>query len=113
MIGLMVTSIVLAVLTLAAQNACVIPGRGFFRVYAEAGGLFAVFAHDHLIEAQKIEGCAQVDLRNLPQSSVKLTFSAADLKVLDPKESPDDRAKVQKTMETDVLRIAEFPKITF
>jgi polyisoprenoid-binding protein YceI len=35
------------------------------------------------------------------------------LRVLDPKESADDRAKVQKTMETEVLRIAEFPQITF
>jgi len=113
MIGLMVTSIVLAVLTLAAQNACVIPGRGFFRVYAEAGGLFSAFAHDHLIEAQKIEGCAAIDLQNPAQASVKLNFATAGVRVLDPKESAEDRAKVQKTMESDVLRIAEFPAITF
>lgn len=96
-----------------AQNVCVIPGRGFFRINAEAGGLFSVFAHDHVIEARKIDGCAAVDLQNLAQSSVKLSFSSGDLKVLDPKESEEDRAKVQKTMETDVLRIADYPKITF
>jgi polyisoprenoid-binding protein YceI len=109
----MVASIVLALLTLAVQNACVVPGRGFFRVYAEAGGLFSVFAHDHLIQAEKIEGCAAVDLQNPAQASVKLNFATAGLRVMDPKESPEDRAKVQKTMESEVLRISEFPMIAF
>jgi len=99
--------------TAAAENVCVAPGKGFFRVHADAGGLFGAFAHDHLIEAAKIEGCAAVDLQNLPQSSVKLTFAAAELRVIDAKESADDRAKVQKTMETEVLRISEYPTITF
>jgi len=105
--------VVLGFLLGAAQNACVAPGRGFFRVYAEAGGLFSVFAHDHLIEAEKIEGCAAVDLQNPSQASVKLSFATASLRVMDPKESVEDRAKVQKTMETDVLRISDFPMITF
>ena len=98
---------------LAAETACIVPGRGFFRVHAGAGGLFGAFAHDHLIEAGKIEGCAAVDLQNLAQSSVKLSFSAAELRVVDPKESAEDRAKVQKTMEAEVLRLPEYPKITF
>jgi hypothetical protein len=98
---------------LAAETACIVPGRGFFRVHAGAGGLFGAFAHDHLIEAGKIEGCAAVDLQNLAQSSVKLSFSAAELRVVDPKESVEDRAKVQKTMEAEVLRVPEYPKITF
>jgi polyisoprenoid-binding protein YceI len=113
MMGAMVAGIILALLTVAAQQVCVVPGRGFFRVYAEAGGLFSVFAHDHLIEAEKIEGCAAVDLQNPAQASVKLSFAAGGLKVRDPKESAEDRAKVQKTMETDVLRVSEFPIITF
>jgi len=96
-----------------AETACVLPGKGFFRVHADAGGLFGVFAHDHLIEAARIEGCATVDPQNLTQSSVKLTFAAADLHVMDPKESADDRAKVQKTMETEVLRVSEYPTMTF
>ena len=97
----------------SAQKACLVPGRGQFRVYADAGGLFGALAHDHVIEAQKLEGCATIDAQNLPRSSVKVTFRTADLRVLDPKESADDRAKVQKTMETDVLRIAEYPTISF
>src|SRR4030095_7186328 len=45
--------------------------------------------------------------------SLRLKFTTAALRVMDPKESAEDRAKVQKTMETDVLRISEFPMITF
>jgi polyisoprenoid-binding protein YceI len=99
--------------SVAQQNACVIPGKGFFRIYADAGGLFGAFAHDHLIEAQKIEGCAVVNRQNPTQGSVKLTFASADLKVMDPKQSAEDRAKVQKAMESEVLRVSEFPRITF
>ena len=66
----------------AADNACVIGGRGFFRVYVDSGGLFAAFAHDHLIEAGKIDGCASVDAQNPVKSSVKLTFSTAAIHVM-------------------------------
>jgi polyisoprenoid-binding protein YceI len=97
----------------SGETACLVSGRGQFRVHANAGGLLGAFAHDHLIEAQKIEGCATIDPKNLSRSSVKVTFRTADLRVLDPKESADDRAKVQKTMETEVLRIAEYPQIAF
>jgi polyisoprenoid-binding protein YceI len=110
--------IALACLTLygtvaSAEKACLVPGRGQFSIFANAGGLFGPFAHDHTIAAQKIEGCATIDPQNLSRSSVKLTFSTANVRVLDPKESADDRAKVQKTMETEVLQIAQYPQITF
>ena len=52
-------------------------GRGYFRVHVGTGGLFGAFAHDHLIEAQKVEGCAVLDAKDLTHSSIKLTFPAA------------------------------------
>lgn len=112
------TALLLAVLfavtpVIAADNACVIADRGFFRIYVDAGGLFSAFAHDHLIEATRIDGCASVDAQNLAKSSVKLSFPSAAIRVMDPKESADDKAKVQKTMETDVLHVSEFPTISF
>src|SRR5499433_3276193 len=97
----------------SAEGPCVIPGRGHFYMHVGAGGLFGAFAHDHLIEAQKIEGCAVIDSNDLTHSSIKLTFSTADIRVLDPKESAKDRAKVQTTMETEVLRVSQYPQVTF
>jgi polyisoprenoid-binding protein YceI len=96
-----------------SERACVVPDRGYFRILVDSAGIFGVFGHDHLIEAMGINGCASIDLRNLSQSSVKLTFSARDLRVTDPDESPQDRAKVQKTMEDEVLRVADYPQVIF
>ena len=103
----------LSTAAVAADGPCVIPGRGHFYIHVGAGGLFGAFAHDHLIEAQRIEGCAVIDSNDLTRSSIKLTFSSADIRVLDPKESAKDRAKVQTTMETEVLRISQYRQVTF
>ena len=105
--SMMVTS------TAFADGPCIVPGQGYFRIQVGTGGLFGSFAHNHLIEAQKISGCATIDSRDITRSSIKLTFPTMDLKVIDPKESAKDRAQVQKTMESDVLRVAEYPEVAF
>ncbi len=91
---------------------CVVPGRGYFRIKTDTSGLFGAFAHEHEIEAQKIEGCAVIDSANPTRSSIKLTFTTADIRVMDPKEAKD-RPKVQETMEREVLQVSQFPRITF
>jgi len=91
----------------------VIPARGHFQVHVGAGGLFGAFAHDHLIEAQKIEGCVKLDAKDPTMSALKIVFQTSGIRVLDPSESAKDRATVQQTMETEVLHISEFPQITF
>ena len=96
-----------------AERACIVPGQGYFRIHVGSAGLFGAFAHDHSIEAKKVVGCASMDPQNLQRSSIKLEFPTADIRVLDPKESDKDRAEVQKTMETDVLRVSEYPRVTF
>jgi polyisoprenoid-binding protein YceI len=97
----------------AADGPCIIPGRGHFYIHAGTAGLFGALAHEHTIEAQKIDGCAVIDSGDITRSFVKLIFTTADIRVIDGKESPAERAKVQKTMEADVLRVAEYPRITF
>src|SRR5262249_11891482 len=46
-------------------------------------------------------------------SSIKLIFMTEGVRVLDPKESAKDRVKVQQTMETEVLRISQYPQVIF
>jgi polyisoprenoid-binding protein YceI len=96
-----------------AEAPCVVPQQGYFRFHVGTGGVFGAFAHNHLIETLGIAGCATLDAKDLMRSSIKLTFRTADLRVTDPKESEKDRAQVQKTMETEVLRVSEFPQVTF
>jgi YceI-like domain len=95
--------LVFSIAAVAADGPCVIPGRGHFYIHTGTSGLFGAFAHEHLIEAQKVEGCAVIDSNDLTHSSIKLSFATADIRVLDPKESATDRAKVQSTM--DLLRL--------
>ena len=97
----------------AQTGPCVIPNRGYFRIHVGTGGLFGSFAHDHLIEAQKVEGCAVLDAKDVTHSSIKLIFPAANVRVMDPKESEKDRATVQQNMENDVLLVTKFPQIVF
>src|SRR6185369_3980307 len=78
----------------AADRACVVPGRGHFRIHLGSAGVFGAFGHDHLIEATKIEGCATIDPKDLAHSSIALTFPTAEIRVLDPEE-PKDRPEVQ------------------
>jgi polyisoprenoid-binding protein YceI len=92
----------------AADGPCIVPGRGHFYIRTGTAGLFGAFAHDHQIEAQNISGCA-----DLAHQSIKLVFTTADIKVMDPKESASTRAKIQATMETEVLRISEYPQVVF
>src|SRR5436853_3250669 len=56
----------------SAEGPCMIPGRGYFRIHVGTGGMFGAFAHDHLIEAQKMEGCATIDPGGFAHSSIKL-----------------------------------------
>jgi len=96
-----------------AQRVCAVPGQGYFRIHVGTGGFFGAFAHDHSVEAKKIMGCATIDETDVTRSSIKLEFPSADIRVIDPKESQKDRAEVQRTMETEVLRVSEYPSIIF
>lgn len=97
----------------AAEQHCVVPGRGYFRIHVGTAGLFGGLGHGHSIEAQKVMGCATIDSTDVAHSSVTLEFSTADIRVIDPKESEKDRAEVQRTMETQVLQVSEYPRVTF
>jgi len=96
----------------AAASFCVDAERSRFDIHVGSSGLFSAFGHDHSIAAKDIKGCAQIDWSQVERSSVTLTFSTPAITVLDPKH-PNDRPKVQETMQNDVLRIKEFPEIQF
>jgi polyisoprenoid-binding protein YceI len=97
----------------AGDQHCVVPGKGFFRIHVGTSGLFGGLGHEHLIEAQKVMGCALIDSNDVAHSSVKLEFPTADIRVIDPREKEKDRTEVQKTMETEVLHVSEYPRVTF
>jgi len=95
-----------------ASTLCVDAATSQFKIRVGSAGLFSAFGHEHLIQVQGIKGCAEIEWTQLERSSVSLTFAAKDIRVLDP-DHPNDKAKVQETMETEVLRTKEFPEIQF
>ena len=110
---LILTGMLIATTVFGADGPCVITGRGHFQIHVGTSGLFGAFAHNHLIEAEKIMGCATIDSKDVTHSSIKLEFPGTGIRVVDPNEKPADRAEVQKNMETEVLRISEYPNVTF
>jgi polyisoprenoid-binding protein YceI len=72
-------------------------------------GLFSAFGDEHTIVAPIAAG--QIDTR---AGIAELTFHSNDLKVIDPKLSPEKRAEVQTRMlSADVLDAQRFPEIQF
>ena len=78
-------------------------------VHVAKSGMFAAFAHNHVIAAPLASG--QIDVQ---KRTIELTFRAQDMKVLDPDASASERATVEGNMKGDeVLDAARFPEIKF
>ncbi len=92
-----------------AQKRAIDVEHSTLKVRVYKAGLFSAFGHEHEILAPIEAG--SVDESGHP--SVEFRVDAAKLKVLDPDASEDDRVKVQRKMETDVLDVARFPEIRF
>jgi polyisoprenoid-binding protein YceI len=95
--------------TLAAAAADMDPAASKVTIHVEKSGLFAAFAHNHIVSAPLASGRLDPD-----QRTVELKFHTADLKVLDPGSSASEREKIQSTMQSsEVLDPAKFPEISF
>jgi hypothetical protein len=82
--------------------------RVIVRVYRS--GLFAVFAHDHQIDAPIASG----SVRTGEGASVELSFETSSLRVLDPELSADTRTEIRDTMlGPKVLDAPRYPEIHF
>lgn len=78
------------------------------RVYKT--GLFSGFAHNHEIDAPIESG----DVKEPDGPSVDVRVNARKMRVLDPEESEDKRAQIQRTMQgPEVLDSGRFPEIHF
>ena len=91
----LIAFIILSNSLFAAEQPCVVANRGHFRIHVGTSGLFGGLGHEHLIEAQKVMGCALIDSNDVAHSSVKLEFPTADIRVIDPREKEKDRTEVQ------------------
>ena len=84
--------------------------RSTLTLYVFKTGLFSGFAHNHEIEAPIESG----EVKESEGAAVELRIKSNKLRVLDPKDSEDTRAKIQTTMQgAEVLDVQRFPEIHF
>ncbi len=94
----------------AAQKRPIDAQNSVIKIHVGKAGAFSAFGHDHDVSAPVTQG--EVETSGNP--SVHLRVDSRKLKVLDPKESPKNRAEIQQTMEgPEVLDSARFPEIRF
>ena len=90
-----------------AEKRAIDSQRSVMKVYAYKSGLFSVFAHDHEILAPIAAGTVEAS----ENPSVELVVAAAEMQVLEPKVSANDRAEIQKTMVgPEVLDVGRYPE---
>jgi polyisoprenoid-binding protein YceI len=102
-------TVLLLALSLPARAADLDLAASKIAVHVQKQGLFAAFAHNHVISAPLASGHLDSEKR-----TIELKFRAQDMKVLDPDASDSERSTIESTMKSSqVLDPARFPEITF
>jgi polyisoprenoid-binding protein YceI len=91
-----------------AQTLAIDTQKSTMTVHVYKAGLLSAFGHNHEVAAPIEAGEI-----NLSARTVQLRVDARKLKVVDPDVDADERAKVQKAMDTEVLESARFSDIHF
>src|SRR5262249_55715344 len=73
-------------------------------------GFFSAFGHEHVVNAPIAEGTLA---DSGPQPHIEFRVDARQLKVVDPETKPEERAQIQRDMETKVLDNEKYPEIRF
>jgi len=106
------TALLLACFAFAAAHVsaqAIDPARSTVTVHVDKAGLFSVFGHKHTVRARIQQGQVDTGAR-----AVALSFASAQLRVLDPDVSKEDRAEIQRTMlGPQVLDTERYPEIRF
>ena len=101
--------VVLAFFCVSARARDIDTAKSVLTVRVYKSGLFSAFAHDHEIRAPIQSGNFDEQ-----KHTVEFKVNAAELKVLDPDGSDNERSQVQHTMEgPKVLDPEKFPEISF
>jgi polyisoprenoid-binding protein YceI len=80
----------------------------------KAGAFSFMAGHTHEVSGPIEDGAIAFDPDDPSRSQIHLSIAAAALKVSGANEPPDDRPKVQATMEgANVLDVARYPHIAF
>lgn len=83
--------------------------KSVITIHVGKAGMFSGAGHEHWVDAPIARG----QLREGTEAMVEFAVDARALKVRPDDESEGDRAKVQETMQRDVLESGKYPQILF
>ncbi len=90
------------------------PVKSVIQIHLDAAGALRFAGHTHLIQTVIQRGSFVYHPEDLSKSSVELAINTGTLQVMDPHVSPQDRSKIQETMQGDrVLDVTRYPQIIF
>ncbi len=90
------------------------PTRSVVQVHLDTAGALGFMGHPHLIQTPIKQGSFVYDPGDPGKGSVELVVDASALEVMDPQRPPEERTKIQATMQSDrVLGIKQYPRIVF
>ncbi len=90
------------------------PEQSRVSIHLDTDGLLGRFGHRHLIGAPVASGRVSFDPATPEQNRVQLSFKAVQLQVLDSELAEDQRAEVQRVMQSrQVLHSIRHPLIRF
>jgi len=96
-----------------ARTYTIVASQSTFTVSVGKAGFLSAFGHEHTIAVKSFGGRVRVSPSEISQASLELEVEAKSLAVADKGIDDKERAEIQKAMETDVLEVSRFPKISF
>jgi len=91
----------------------IIDAQSRFTILVGKAGFLSGAAHDHTIAVKAFTGRVTLAGTGVAGASMEMDIDARSLKVVDQGVSEKDRAEIQSEMESKVLEISRFPRITF
>jgi polyisoprenoid-binding protein YceI len=95
--------------TMLAADRTIDVAKSTLAIHVGKSGLFSVAGHEHWVDAPIARG----SFRDGPNAAVEFVVEARRLKVRPDQESAQDQAKIQATMQREVLEIEKYPEIVF
>ena len=82
-------------------------------IFVGRAGVLSGLGHEHVVAVSLFSGEARIALDNPNRSFFRVEANADALSVVDKGISEKDRNEIQSAMESKVLEVSRFPKISF
>ncbi len=89
-----------------------LPDSSTVHIRTGSSGFLGFAGHEHMIAIRRFTGDVRVDTTDVSRFALAVTVPAPELRVIDPDQDEETRAKVEKEMQAKVLESTQFPTFT-